>query len=460
MKKLFSLLLALSLLTTLFPTAVAEETWICPVCGAESMGNFCPNDAQPKPGNESIGVTDAVQVGDIVTFGNYPQGANDEVESIEWLVLEVSDGSALLISRYLLAGKWINFKPDDQMTVTWEESSLRNWLNSTFMQEAFSNEEQTRLVIIQADNSSAQGNPAWKGGNGPDTQDTVTLLSYREASTLLTQEQRTAAGTAKARGGSLFVRESTGTSYWWLRSTGSDETQYASVSPSGEFDENSINNTSNGVRPVIRVLIVGEAAEAAAGPTAGSTATPVADGKIHITDFGDCGTLEDLFACADHALDAGEDPKQVGEELYAAAEANDILTGFLYASENIAAYENASYEAIQPHVYGGDQEYRIYLSDCSPYEKLDSNNTSVYEQPFEISDELKALLADSTAEYCFEPAFWSESQFKSTFGSDYTKFKPTKARAGFVCVIVKDSSQSHPDAGWEEDYEGKFSLAL
>ena len=42
-------------------------------------------------------------VGDYITFGHYPQTASgDDNTPIEWLVLDVQDGKALLISRFAL----------------------------------------------------------------------------------------------------------------------------------------------------------------------------------------------------------------------------------------------------------------------------------------------------------------------------------------------------------------------
>ena len=38
--------------------------------------------------------------GDIIKFGNYPQDSNDCKSPIEWLVLDVKENEALLISRY------------------------------------------------------------------------------------------------------------------------------------------------------------------------------------------------------------------------------------------------------------------------------------------------------------------------------------------------------------------------
>ena len=129
-------------------------------------------------------------VGSFVTFGTYPQtveGTDDT--SIEWLVLDydAENNRALLISRYGLDGQRYNDDWSDEVhVVTWETCTLRTWLNNTFLNKAFSKEEQKAIVLSDVDNSNGQnfdwtmvGGKATFGGN--NTQDKIFLLSYAEA---------------------------------------------------------------------------------------------------------------------------------------------------------------------------------------------------------------------------------------------------------------------------------------
>ncbi len=82
-------------------------------------------------------------IGDYVLFGKYEQDNNTSngSERIEWIVLSKDEEKMLLLSRYALdrrqfGGTWWS----------WEESSLRNWLNNDFYEEAFSYEEQNRII--------------------------------------------------------------------------------------------------------------------------------------------------------------------------------------------------------------------------------------------------------------------------------------------------------------------------
>lgn len=119
-------------------------------------------------------LTDLPNVGDIVTFGSYPQDADGTVKPIEWQVLAVEDGKALLISRYGLDAKPYNEK---YVEVTWESCTLRTWLNADFYKEAFSKDEQSKIQLTKVENKDNEvyGTP---GGN--NTTDKIFLLSLEE----------------------------------------------------------------------------------------------------------------------------------------------------------------------------------------------------------------------------------------------------------------------------------------
>lgn len=81
--------------------------------------------------------------GDTVHLGVYEQDGNifDGKESIEWFVLDDSDGKLLLISKYILDAH----KYDDKLS-DWETSSLKSWLDSTFCDAAFTSSERALLA--------------------------------------------------------------------------------------------------------------------------------------------------------------------------------------------------------------------------------------------------------------------------------------------------------------------------
>ena len=101
-------------------------------------------------------------------FGFYEQD-NDPSngdEHIRWIKLAEEGNRLLLLSKSSLDVKPYN-KPNNK--VTWENCTLRSWLNGVFLHEAFSEEEKACLLSVTLDNL---GEPA--------TEDTVFLLSANE----------------------------------------------------------------------------------------------------------------------------------------------------------------------------------------------------------------------------------------------------------------------------------------
>ena len=86
---------------------------------------------------EDTEAAEVPQVFETVTFGSYHD------VPISWYVLSREDGQMLLLSAEILDYQPYNTERTD---ITWSESSIRSWLNSTFLMEAFTAEEQARLL--------------------------------------------------------------------------------------------------------------------------------------------------------------------------------------------------------------------------------------------------------------------------------------------------------------------------
>lgn len=78
-----------------------------------------------------------IQPGSIVTFGTYIPMRLDKEEPLQWIVLEVKDDAALLLSRYIVRSlpHWfydgtVSVKDADPIATKWEYSVIRNWLNT------------------------------------------------------------------------------------------------------------------------------------------------------------------------------------------------------------------------------------------------------------------------------------------------------------------------------------------
>ena len=175
----------------------------------------------------------AFQPGKIVQFGRYPQtteGNDDTV--VEWQVLDRDGRNALLISRYGLDVQPYAW-PSAQ--ITWEQCTLRIWLNDTFANRAFSQEEQQAILMTTVVNGSDEG--YWKTDGGNDTQDKIFLLSYRQAEqyfdvTINNDENIK----SRMQPTDYALAHGAGKLGWWLRSQGPEQGTAARVYSVGALD--------------------------------------------------------------------------------------------------------------------------------------------------------------------------------------------------------------------------------
>lgn len=192
------------------------------------------------------------RIGGTVFFGHYEQDNNvlNGREDIEWIVLDVRDGKAFLLSRLCLMSEPYHETWDD---VTWETCSLRAYLNSTFISDAFTPSQQAAIQTTTVDNGPSQGNSEWPTTGGNNTWDKVFLLSYAEALSYFPR-QGNRGGEASAYLTEEMNRYSTSTKCdWFLRSPGWEQKDAAVIFSTGSFNEYSVSNTSTGIRPAMWV---------------------------------------------------------------------------------------------------------------------------------------------------------------------------------------------------------------
>ena len=159
-----------------------------------------------------------VAVGDTIKFGFYEQD-NDTLngkEEIEWIVLAIEENRALIISKYAI--DCLPYNTVSYSSNTWEECSLRTWLNDTFYSTAFSTQHQ-RLIVPA--NVPADKIPEYDDAvPGNNTQDNIFLLSSIEANQYFqseTAKQCEATAYANAQGSNDIASKYI---CWWLRSSG------------------------------------------------------------------------------------------------------------------------------------------------------------------------------------------------------------------------------------------------
>ena len=191
-----------------------------------------------------------IKVGSYIKFGTYEQDNNTSngKEDIEWLVLEVKDGKALVISKYAIDCKPYN---TSYTAVTWETCTLRKWLNNDFINAAFSADEKAMIPTVTV---SADKIPDYSTNPGNATQDQVFLLSITEANKYFSSDSaRQCKPTEFAVAGGAYVNSSNGNCWWWLRSPGGYQNDAAFVCSGGDVDEFGyfVNLVTRAVRPAL-----------------------------------------------------------------------------------------------------------------------------------------------------------------------------------------------------------------
>ncbi len=237
-----------------------------------------------KTTGTDTGSTDAsgfskAKTGDIIVFGSYEQDNNTEngKEPIEWIVLSNDDKELLVLSKYALDCQPYNTKFTD---ITWEECSLRKWLNSDFYNAAFSASEKKLIKTTKLKNND---NPVYgteygsKGGN--DTKDNVFLLSYEDmintahgfsSDSIKGDIARRCAATTYAKGQGIFTfdldeefysaqvatADGEPTCDWWLRSPGDLARVACYVDVYGAVESMGSNvEIERGVRPALYISL-------------------------------------------------------------------------------------------------------------------------------------------------------------------------------------------------------------
>lgn len=230
-------------------TSRLERAGISYFTADSSYSSYVPTST-PTDNNstepQSSGIS--VKVGDIITFGQYEQDDNsiNGPEEIEWQVLTVENGKALLISKYALDAIPYDLWERGDYYLTWEECSLREWLNEDFYNSAFSNIEKSAIMEVMLSNKD---NPVYYCEGGNDTIDRIFLLSIEEAQNYFDSDSaRQCKSVAYAKGYNNNTRIPTdwaGNTWWWLRSPGGISQSAAGITYSGVIDSGGRDMYSN-----------------------------------------------------------------------------------------------------------------------------------------------------------------------------------------------------------------------
>ena len=174
-----------------------------------------------------------------------------------------------------------------------------------------------------------------------------------------------------------------------------------------------------------------------------------AEGTVHLDQYTDCKTINQLFEAAESALAKGADPKLVYSEMYSLAESKDMLPYFQYALENAAAYGSDSYRKLMNAADPENEKRQLNLLTTGPNRtRVDKIGFNAYES-YSGSEAFQTMIADPGAQFCLNPVYWTEAGFERAYGVSVSKFKPSRPRAGYICIMISDSSQSAPETSWD-----------
>ncbi len=204
---------------------------------------------------------------DCIYFGKYYQSNSNIKEPIKWRVLQVGGNQAFLLSDKILYRYEVKNEYLDK--VTWETSSLRNWLNTDFYNNAFSSDEKNIIINSYIENKgfdwnvySYEKDDFFKSDGGSNTYDKVFNLSIEEVN------NKSFGFVSNDPDDNIFysdTRYAEGTNYsgkrednsWWLRTPGANNLPcvISEVAPKWAYYTT---GDYYGVRPAIKINLNNE----------------------------------------------------------------------------------------------------------------------------------------------------------------------------------------------------------
>lgn len=198
-----------------------------------------------------------INTGNVIKLGTYIQDGDKGTKktSIEWKVVKIKNGEALLIAQHGLDCKPFNEYNNETY---WERCTLRKWLNDEFYNTAFTEEEKKALIKHRVGTAK---NKISNTRSGNPTYDYVAIPSEGELDSYLpTPNSRKAKASVYSvlRGAFASTEPSIfGNGYYWLRTGGTNRQFAMVVDPYGVADSNGQVVIANNimVRPEIWVKV-------------------------------------------------------------------------------------------------------------------------------------------------------------------------------------------------------------
>ena len=205
--------------------------------------NLCPVNAFAEEEYE-------LEENELIYLGSYEQELDPTFtgqEGIAWMLLGYNEDETEGLYTTIYAIDVEQFS-DNRNNDTWEQSSIRKWLNSTFYDSAFTDEEKEVILTKTVYNDEYENNPKWNRDGGPDTEDKVFLLSADDYAYYFNKGKTTYTDYAREKANKIF--RDTGS--WWLRSPGKKVGEACIVTNNGNLSSQAVDKPT-GVCPAIWV---------------------------------------------------------------------------------------------------------------------------------------------------------------------------------------------------------------
>ena len=199
---------------------------------------------------EALGVIESpkinvqtIKINDIITMGHYSCGGSDK--PIQWRVMEVFKDRVLLLSDSAIENKAFCSSGSHS---SWSTSTLREWLNTSFIDTAFSPLEKRLILGVYSVDDKQSDTKAQNTG--------VFCLSVEEADRLFRSDSdRVCISLLLNNNGNKKNKDNR--CVWWLRSNGIANSYAAVVDESGKICRTGlpVTLTDVSVRPAIYISI-------------------------------------------------------------------------------------------------------------------------------------------------------------------------------------------------------------
>lgn len=194
------------------------------------------------------------RTGDTVLFGHYPSDIHGAMKPVVWQVIAAEGEKVLLITKYGIDTiQYDDNRIPGENHATWEQCSLRKYMNSKMYDEMFSKEEQRLVMKTHLSNPD---NEVFGTSGGNDTEDLLFLLNIDEVKKYFPEDNdRIVKITSYVKKKNIHLNDDEDA--WWLRSTGADPRNAAYVDDEGAIYEAGFlsDYALNAVRPACWVDI-------------------------------------------------------------------------------------------------------------------------------------------------------------------------------------------------------------